>query len=135
MLNDSLSNSASFSYRKRGGDRRGGMSGTTRDDLANSAKSEAYLAFMPRRWKKGEVYSPRDLKAEEQNRWRYSKGRNLPPIQNAERRKKVPDAVDTLGFNPLDNYRVRVFLIFITPPTIPNPIFHTFPHTYMLIKR
>jgi hypothetical protein len=105
MLNDSLSNSASFSYRKRG-DRRGGTT-TTRDDLANRAKSEAYLAFMPRRWKKGEVYSPRDLKAEEQLRWRYSKGRNPLQFQKAERKKKVPDAVDTLGFNPLDNYRVR----------------------------
>ncbi|KAK1754671.1 hypothetical protein QBC47DRAFT_384594 [Echria macrotheca] len=63
-----------------------------RDDLAASAKTDSYVRFITRRWRKGDVYAPRDLSAVEMRRWKKT---NPPGL----------DAVDALGFDPVDNYR------------------------------
>lgn len=62
-------------------------------DLRDNATTDNYLRQMPRRWRIGDVYSPRDLGPAEMSKWRTAR----PP-------KK--DIIDMLGFNPLDNYKV-----------------------------
>ena len=56
---------------------------------------------MPRFWKTGDVYAPHDLSPAEMRKWR----KRAPP-------KK--DAMDLLGVDPLDLYKVR--LLFCTWP-------------------
>ena len=63
-------------------------------DMRQNLTTDNYVRQMPRRWRIGEVYSPRDMKPAEMSKWRQGR----PP-------KK--DMVDILGFSPLDNYKVR----------------------------
>jgi small subunit ribosomal protein S18 len=56
--------------------------------------------MMPRKWRKGDVYAPKDLSHVEAKRWRYS---NPPAV----------DIVDMMGFNPVDNYRVCFLPVFL----------------------
>jgi len=58
-----------------------------------SATTDAFVRQMPRRWRTGDVYAPRDLSPVEMRKWR---------------RPSAPktDVVDMLGFSPVDNYRV-----------------------------
>jgi small subunit ribosomal protein S18 len=67
-------------------------------DLRNSATTDNFLSYMPRRWKAGDVYSPRDLSPVEQKKW-------------TKRQAPLKDIVDLLGFNPLDNYKVCLYII------------------------
>lgn len=69
-----------------------GRGGVVRD-LRISATTDSYMKQMPRRWRTGEVYAPKDLSATEMSKWRTA-------------RKPKQDIVDMLGINPLDNYRV-----------------------------
>lgn len=65
-------------------------------DLRMNNMTDNYLRQMPRRWRTGDVYSPRDLGSVEMNKWRTS-------------RRPKKDILDVLGINPLDNYRVCFF--------------------------
>ncbi|KAK4156274.1 ribosomal protein S18 [Chaetomidium leptoderma] len=72
-------------------------------DLRNNATTENYMRQMPRRWKTGDVYAPRDLSPREMRKWRQPKRPNR-------------DIVDMLGFSPLDNYRnFSLISEFMTP--------------------
>ncbi|KAK4226493.1 hypothetical protein QBC38DRAFT_480228 [Podospora fimiseda] len=57
-----------------------------------STTTESFVRQMPRRWRTGDVYAPRDLSPVEMRKWR---------------RPSAPktDVIDMLGFNPIDNYR------------------------------
>jgi small subunit ribosomal protein S18 len=66
-------------------------------ELRFAAVTDNYMRQMPRRWKTGDVYAPRDLSPTEMDKWRQAR----PP---------ETDVVDMFGFNPLDNYKVRAFL-------------------------
>ncbi|KAK3985031.1 ribosomal protein S18 [Cladorrhinum sp. PSN332] len=57
-----------------------------------STTTDAFVRQMPRRWRTGDVYAPRDLSPVEMRKWR---------------RPSAPktDVVDMLGFSPVDNYR------------------------------
>ncbi|KAK4104064.1 ribosomal protein S18 [Parathielavia hyrcaniae] len=61
-------------------------------DLRGRDVTEAYARQMPRRWRTGEVYAPRDLGPTEARKFRAGK--------TASR-----DVVDMFGFNPVDNYK------------------------------
>ena len=65
----------------------------TQKDLAATHQTDSYVQQMTRRWKKGDVYAPKDLSPVEMRRW---KGFLTPQV----------DIVDVMGFNPVDNYRV-----------------------------
>jgi small subunit ribosomal protein S18 len=72
-------------------------------DMRQNLTTDNYVRQMPRRWRVGEVYSPRDMKPAEMSKWRQGR----PP-------KK--DMVDILGFSPLDNYRnFSLISEFMTP--------------------
>ncbi|KAK1774151.1 hypothetical protein QBC45DRAFT_425764 [Copromyces sp. CBS 386.78] len=61
--------------------------------LQSEVTSANYMRQMKRRWNNGDVYAPRDLSAYEMKG--PPQGQWMPPA----------DAVDQLGFSPLDNYR------------------------------
>ncbi|KAL2196436.1 ribosomal protein S18 [Corynascus similis CBS 632.67] len=61
-------------------------------DLRATAMTDNYLRQMPRRWRTGDVYAPRDMSPAEMRKWRQG-------------RRPTKDIVDMLGFNPLDNYK------------------------------
>ncbi|KAK5658531.1 hypothetical protein OQA88_1923 [Cercophora sp. LCS_1] len=61
-------------------------------DVMENALSNDYTRQITRRWKKGDVYAPKDLSPLEMRRWKQPR----PPTK---------DFVDTLGFNPVDNYK------------------------------
>lgn len=71
-------------------------------DVRTSEITESYVRQMPRRWKVGDVYAPRDLSPAEMMKWRKGRAPNK-------------DVVDMLGFNPLDNYRVGFVSVSISP--------------------
>ncbi|KAK0720547.1 ribosomal protein S18 [Lasiosphaeris hirsuta] len=72
-------------------------------DMAQLHETDSYMKMIARRWKKGDVYAPRDLSPVEMRRWK---------LWN----ESQGDAVDLLGFNPLDNYRNMALISeFITP--------------------
>lgn len=72
-------------------------------DLRMNNMTDNYLRQMPRRWRTGDVYSPRDLGSVEMNKWRTS-------------RRPKKDILDVLGINPLDNYRNFALISeFVTP--------------------
>lgn len=75
-------------------------------DLREMAVTDSYLKQMPRRWRYGDVYGPRDLSAREMKQWRLPK-------------KPKKDILDLLGFNPLDNYKVSPLLTTHITITIP----------------
>jgi small subunit ribosomal protein S18 len=62
-------------------------------DMRTNATTENYVRQMPRRWRTGDLYAPRDLTPAEMKKWRQGRRPNM-------------DVVDMLGFSPLDNYRV-----------------------------
>ncbi|KAL2173236.1 mitochondrial 37S ribosomal protein bS18m [Thermothelomyces heterothallicus CBS 202.75] len=61
-------------------------------DLRATATTDNYLRQMPRRWRTGDVYAPRDMSPAEMRKWRQG-------------RRPTRDIIDMLGFNPLDNYK------------------------------
>lgn len=61
-------------------------------DLRISQMTDNYMRQMPRRWKVGDVYAPKDLSPLEMKKWK-------------SRQSKKQDIVDLLGFNPIDNYK------------------------------
>ncbi|KAK3945953.1 ribosomal protein S18 [Diplogelasinospora grovesii] len=61
-------------------------------DLRAAHTTDSYLRHMPRRWRAGDLYAPKDLSPVEMKKWRTP---HTP--------KK--DVLDMLGLNPLDNYR------------------------------
>ncbi|KAK3900409.1 ribosomal protein S18 [Staphylotrichum tortipilum] len=61
-------------------------------DMRQNTVTENYARQMPRRWRAGDAYSPRDLSPYEMGKWRKS-------------RRPDGDVVDILGFNPVDNYK------------------------------
>ncbi|KAJ4306200.1 hypothetical protein N0V88_000996 [Collariella sp. IMI 366227] len=61
-------------------------------DMQSMGETDNYMRQMPRRWKTGDVYAPRDLSPAEMGKWR----RANPPKQ---------DILDVLGVNPVDNYK------------------------------
>lgn len=67
------------------------------NDVRSSNIADSYARQMPRKWKRGDVYAPKDLSPVEVRRFKKFR----PP---------TVDTVDLLGFNPLDNYRVSFFL-------------------------
>ena len=71
------------------------------ETLRHKTVSDQYLRQMPRHWKAGDVYAPRDLGPAEVKKWKT-------------RRRPQKDVIDMLGVNPLDLYRVR----FNSSPTI-----------------
>ncbi|KAI1501897.1 ribosomal protein S18 [Biscogniauxia marginata] len=65
--------------------------------------NDDYARQMTRRWRIGDVYSPRDLGPGEMKKWRRFQPRKL-------------DVVDILGLHPLDMYRnFSVISEFVTP--------------------
>lgn len=48
-----------------------------------------------RKWQPGDVYAPKDLSGPEQKKWKNA------------RRTAGSDAFDTLGINPINEYKVR----------------------------
>lgn len=68
-------------------------------DLRATATTENYLRQMPRRWRTGDVYAPRDMSPAEMRKWRQG-------------RSPTRDIIDMLGFNPIDNYKVCFFFFF-----------------------
>jgi small subunit ribosomal protein S18 len=66
-------------------------------DMRGRDVTEAYMRQMPRRWRTGEVYAPKDLSHVEAKKFRQGK-------------RPDKDVVDMFGFNPLDNYKVRSFI-------------------------
>jgi small subunit ribosomal protein S18 len=69
-------------------------------DMRGRDVTEAYMRQLPRRWRTGEVYAPKDLSPVEAKKFRQGKSPNK-------------DVVDLFGFNPLDNYKVRVLALSI----------------------
>jgi hypothetical protein len=62
-------------------------------NLNQAAVVDAYMREMPRVWRVGDVYSPRDLGPSEMAKWRKSK-----PARG--------DVLDQLGINPLESWKV-----------------------------
>ncbi|KAK8048826.1 hypothetical protein PG994_010556 [Apiospora phragmitis] len=60
-------------------------------DLKGKSVSEHYMRQMPRKWREGELYAPKDLSEVEANKWR-----KMTTVQR--------DLVDLLGLRPLDMY-------------------------------
>lgn len=58
------------------------------------AEREELARQMHRKWKGGDTYAPHDLSYQEQKKW-------IKPRQPSK------DAIDMLGLNPLDHYKVR----------------------------
>ncbi|KAK3360128.1 ribosomal protein S18 [Lasiosphaeria hispida] len=72
-------------------------------EMAQSSETDSYVKMIARRWKKGDTYAPRDLSPVEMRRWKHWN-------------ESTSDAVDLLGFNPLDNYRnFSLISEFMTP--------------------
>lgn len=72
-------------------------------ELRGKNVAEDYMRQMPRRWKLGDVYAPRDLSSSEMRKWGV--------ISNVER-----DLVDLMGLQPLDMYRNFSFISEFTTP-------------------
>lgn len=69
----------------------------TSDKLKSLYRAKDMEIFQSRQWSEGDVYSPHDLSWEEMQKWRKSK-------------KVAVDVFDTLGINPLHEYKVGFFL-------------------------
>jgi hypothetical protein len=91
---DRLRNLYKESYRGKTRMRQHAIRNQTEQELSDSNMTSSYMQQMPRRWKPGDVYAPRDLSPYEANKWRGGS-------QGVKR-----DILDMLGLNPLDNYRV-----------------------------
>ncbi|KAK4144159.1 ribosomal protein S18 [Dichotomopilus funicola] len=79
-----------------------GTSGHIRD-LAINTTTDNYLRQNQRRWRVGDVYTPRDIGKAEMKKW----GKMRAPLE---------DVVEVLGFNPVDNYKnFSLISDFMTP--------------------
>ncbi|KAK0635650.1 hypothetical protein B0T17DRAFT_516875 [Bombardia bombarda] len=73
-------------------------------DLRDTTAKDNYMRQMPRRWQVGDVYAPKDLGPAEMKKWRkFNAGTK-------------GDIIDTLGYNPLDNYRNFTLIAEYTTP-------------------
>lgn len=61
--------------------------------VAEFGKAADLEKYRHRRWRGGDVYAPHDLSSTEMTKWR-------------KRQKPSTDAFDTLGLNPIDEYKV-----------------------------
>ncbi|KXX79312.1 hypothetical protein MMYC01_203240 [Madurella mycetomatis] len=66
-------------------------------DVRANVVTENYIRQMPRRWRSGDVYSPRDLSPREMVKWKQAKA-------------PKKDIIDMLGISPLDNYKNFSFI-------------------------
>ncbi|KAI0601292.1 ribosomal protein S18 [Biscogniauxia sp. FL1348] len=74
-----------------------------REDLRALNRNDDYARQMSRRWRVGDVYTPRDIGPGEMSKWRRSTPRKA-------------DLVDMLGLHPLDMYKnFSVISEFMTP--------------------
>jgi small subunit ribosomal protein S18 len=94
MVSESLARRARQNQNLVSGRRPGQPSLTTMQELENAKKASDLSKQITRRWKAGDVYAPHDLSAAEMAKWRNREGPKY-------------DVFDVLGFNPLENYRVR----------------------------
>lgn len=65
-----------------------------RQALQESTERASFQKHIYRRWASGDVYSPHDLTPAEQKKWK------------AYRKAPSSDAFDTLGLNPINEYKV-----------------------------
>ncbi|KAI5926935.1 ribosomal protein S18 [Camillea tinctor] len=73
------------------------------DSLRERSRDDEYARQMLRRWRFGDVYTPRDLGPGEMSKWRRASPRKV-------------DLVDMLGLRPLDMYKnFSVISEFMTP--------------------
>ena len=63
--------------------------------FAASRERQNFQKHMYRKWNTGDVYAPHDLSGVEQKKWKLA------------RRTPSSDAFDTLGINPIAEYKVR----------------------------
>jgi small subunit ribosomal protein S18 len=64
-------------------------------EMVESERRSQFQRQIYRRWQAGDVYSPRDLSGAEQKKWKVG------------RKKPQSDAIDVLGINPINEYKVR----------------------------
>jgi len=64
--------------------------------IQEQAHRDNYSRQIFRRWQPGDVYAPKDLSGPEQKKWK-----------NARRTAGI-DAFDTLGINPINEYKVGI---------------------------
>jgi small subunit ribosomal protein S18 len=67
----------------------------TSRNMLEQAERDNYSRQVFRRWQPGDVYAPKDLSGPEQKKWKNA------------RRTAGSDAFDTLGINPINEYKVR----------------------------
>ena len=89
---------------------------STMEEMKAKSVMESYMRMAQRKWKAGDVYAPKDLRPAEMKKWGTRRAT-----------KKPQDIVDVAGFNPVDNYRVRL-------NTVPL-MTHTHTHTLSLSQR
>ena len=70
---------------------------STMEEMKAKSVMESYMRMAQRKWKAGDVYAPKDLRPAEMKKWGTRRAT-----------KKPQDIVDVAGFNPVDNYRVRL---------------------------
>lgn len=71
----------------------------TKGKLGALNRSKDMEKFQTRKWREGDIYSPHDLSWEEMGKWKVPK-------------KVTVDAFDTLGINPLHEYKVSKIWFF-----------------------
>ena len=71
----------------------------TPEMVAAGNQRVAYQKHIYRKWQPGDIYSPHDLSGVEMNKWRLTRGK--PRI----------DAFETLGINPINEYKVRYAML------------------------
>jgi small subunit ribosomal protein S18 len=72
------------------------LPGKAVQDVGMIEKRADYEQQLARKFRAGDVYSPHDLSGQEMSKWK--KSRNAPKT----------DAIDALGINPINEYKVRV---------------------------
>lgn len=63
--------------------------------LAATRERSSFQKHMYRKWNTGDVYAPHDLSGVEQKKWKLA------------RKTPSSDVFDTLGINPITEYKVR----------------------------
>jgi hypothetical protein len=94
MISGALSRQARQRQMLNAGRRPGQPSRTTVEELENAKRANDLSKQISRRWKAGDVYAPHDLSAEEMAKWK-------------KREEPKYDVFDLLGYDPLENYKVR----------------------------
>ena len=75
------------------------------ESIQKADQARALEEFQIRAWKQGDVYAPHDLTPAEMYKW---KTRSRPSM----------DAFDALAINPLDEYKVSVYLGYLNGCTM-----------------